>query len=88
MSLPTYVEVEDWGDDGFLLGLVSCRAVLMRVRVLLGVLQEIEEMRRRLRELEKLEFEIPPAASHGNLVANTPSLLALLVVYSVCASWR
>ncbi|CAN6311861.1 unnamed protein product [Urochloa humidicola] len=26
--------------------------------------QEIEEMRRRLRELEKLEFEIPPAASH------------------------
>ncbi|CAD6212079.1 unnamed protein product [Miscanthus lutarioriparius] len=26
--------------------------------------QEIEEMRRRLRELEKLEFEIPPAPSH------------------------
>ncbi|RLN41647.1 polyadenylate-binding protein 1-like [Panicum miliaceum] len=26
--------------------------------------QEIEEMRRRLQELEKLEFEIPPAASH------------------------
>jgi len=40
-------------------------AVLMRVRVLCG-LQEIEEMRRRLRELEKLEFEIPPAPSHGN----------------------
>ncbi|KAJ1296214.1 hypothetical protein BS78_01G282600 [Paspalum vaginatum] len=26
--------------------------------------QEIEEMRMRLRELEKLEFEMPPAASH------------------------
>ncbi|TVU31652.1 hypothetical protein EJB05_23348 [Eragrostis curvula] len=26
--------------------------------------QEIEEMRRRLQELEKLDFEIPPAASH------------------------
>ncbi|WVZ57677.1 hypothetical protein U9M48_008032 [Paspalum notatum var. saurae] len=26
--------------------------------------QEIEEMRRRLRELEKLEFEMPPAGSH------------------------
>ncbi|OEL19356.1 Polyadenylate-binding protein 1 [Dichanthelium oligosanthes] len=26
--------------------------------------QELEEMRRRLRELEKLEVEIPPAASH------------------------
>ncbi|XP_066376600.1 polyadenylate-binding protein 1-like isoform X1 [Miscanthus floridulus] len=38
-------------------------AVLMRVRVLCG-LHEIEEMRRRLRELEKLEFEIPPAPSH------------------------
>ncbi|XP_062200364.1 polyadenylate-binding protein 1-like isoform X2 [Phragmites australis] len=26
--------------------------------------QDIEEMRRRLRELEKLDYEIPPAASH------------------------
>jgi hypothetical protein len=48
--------------------------------------QEIEEMRRRLRELEKLEFEIPPAASHGNPVANTTISVCLLhwrLVFSV-----
>ena len=41
-------------------------------------LQEIEEMRRRLRELEKLDFEIPPAASHGNPVANTTISVCLV----------
>ena len=65
MSPPTLREYKDSLER--LRSRIVCfgTAVLMRVRVLCG-LQEIEEMRRRLRELEKLEFEIPPAPSHGN----------------------
>lgn len=46
-------------------------ALVRRCSFVLGYcgLQEIEEMRRRLRKLEKLEFEIPRAASHGNSAA-------------------
>ncbi|CAD6204521.1 unnamed protein product [Miscanthus lutarioriparius] len=52
--------------------------------------QEIEEMRRRLRELEKLEFEIPPAPSHVGfslLPISDYLILFLACLRRCCVMW-